>query len=141
MNRTLLIATLVTSLACSKKEEGVQYGDPVGIRLSGAGDAPGYEIAVAVNKGKDIGQSVNTVAGAIYVATKACPEVAQITGSGKVLRIKLLVENGKVKAPATMPEEPAAACLVKALEGRDLVANEPKLDVLAEIRGAEGTPK
>jgi hypothetical protein len=141
MNRTLLFLPLAVLLACSKKEEGIQYGDPIGIRLSGTGDAPGYEIAIAVNKGKDIGQSVNTVAGAIYVATKACPEVATITGAGKVLRIKLVVEAGKVKAPAQLPEESAAACLIKALDGRPLVAGSEKLDVLAEIRGAEGAPK
>jgi hypothetical protein len=133
------LASFAALAACSKQEgEGVQYGDAVGIRMSGSGAAPAYEIAVAITKGKDIGPSVNSVAGSVYVATKSCPGVSQITGAGSMLRLKFAVEEGKVAPVKNMPSEAAAACLLKALEGKELLpGTKEHIDVLAEIRALD----
>ena len=146
MNHRLILAGFLVlsplAPACSKKdappaEENKGYGDPVGIKLSGSGpNDPTYEIAFAVTKGQTP-PSPDSMAGPVYVAAKSCSQVQDVTKNGQTLRVKVILENGVVKVPS-MPDEPAAACLLKALDGK-AIAKVPaaKADVLIELRAPE----
>ncbi len=141
MQNRLILAAFLVLAACSKKdapaEENKGYGDPVGIKLSGNGpNDPTYEIAFAVTKGQTP-PAPDSMAGPVYVAAKSCSQVQDVTKNGQTLRVKVILENGVVKVPS-MPDDPAAQCLLKALDGKSIAKVAPaKADVLIELRAPE----
>ncbi len=128
--------------ACSKKDvpatDAKQYGEPVGMRLSGNAGDPTYEIAFAVDKGV-AGPAPSDMAGPVYVAAKSCAGVRDVTHDGQTLRVKMQLVNGSLSAPKPLPDDPAAACLLKALDGKSIVktAAPQTLDVRIELRAPE----
>jgi len=130
-------AVVAAVLGGCSREEPIPYGEPTGIRLSGSGGAD-IELAVAVTRGNDLAPQVSTMAGAFYDAVRACPAVSELAQKGSGLRLKFTLDHGKARAPSDAPAEPAAACMLRALEGKQVIVTDaPKLDMLAELRGAE----
>jgi len=132
-------AAIVAGVIGCSREEPIPYGDATGIRLSGGGsNGPELELAVAVTRGQDLTPHVSTVAGAFYEAVRACPAASELAQQGSALRLKLTLDHGKARAPSEIPAQPAAACMLRALDGKQLIMTDAaKLDMLAELRAAE----
>lgn len=125
--KTITALLVAASLAGCAKPTPDAYGEPIGIRLDT------LQIAVAATKGKDLGSSVNDIAALFAGASKACPELAKLSAD-RMVRVKMSVEKGKLKAPASLPEEPVALCMTKALDGKTIFADASDLAIMADFK-------
>ena len=121
-------------VACSKESAGTpSYGEPIGIRLEQDTKAPSLAVAIAATKGKDLTPAVNALAGAFHGASKSCPELTPLA-TAQTLRLKMSVDHGKLVAPARMPDDPVAVCVIKALDGKVILPDTAEhIDLLAEF--------
>ena len=138
MTRFVCLLGLLSLAACSKSSGGAaSYGDPIGIRVSAATPSASagvdLDVAIAATKGKDLGPAVNKLAVALHGASKACPDLATL-GADKTLQVRLGVLGGKRKAPDNKPEDKLAACVVTALDGKEVLPASENMDLLAEFR-------
>ena len=142
MTRFVCLLGLLSLAACSKSGGGAaSFGDPSGIRVSaapssqgaGAGAGTELDVAIAATKGKDLSSAVNKLAVAFHGASKACPDLATL-GADKTLQVRLAILAGKLKAPDNKPEDKLAACVVSALDGKEVTAPSENMDLLAEFR-------
>jgi hypothetical protein len=137
VGRFALLATATVCLAAcdeSTKNEA-QYGEPVGIQIAGHGAIPALSVAVAVTKGRDVNVTVSSMAGGIFTAAAACPAVMASVAAGSVTRLTLTAQGGVLHAPPKPPDDPGAACMTRALDGKAVTTDKPEsLDVIVEIR-------
>jgi len=115
--------------ACTKASGGgAEFGEPVGIELSGAN----LMVAVAPEKGHEIPASaVPELASALAGVQRGCTiqDTAQVTAT---------VKDGAIAAPQTPTMDAASACVAKAIDGKN-VKSVPAGKILIQI--AHGSAK
>jgi len=131
----LLAAVAACLTACDDPKNEVQYGEPVGIQIAGHGSVPALSVAVAVTKGRDVSATVGSMASAVFTAAAACPAVVATVSAGSVIRLTLAAQANVLHAPAKLSEDPGAACVAHALDGKAITTDRPEvLDIIVEIR-------
>jgi hypothetical protein len=142
-HRFLLSAfAIFAGVACSKKPPGgVQYGEPVGVKVDAAG-SPAYEIAFAVSKGTDAAPLVPALTEAMHKAVAACPAFVKDGQEGQIASFTFTIDEAvihKGKSPegeSQLVPSPGTQCVVAQLEGKSARPSAGHLDGLMEVRFA-----
>ena len=140
-----LVVVIVGVLGCPSPEKASEatkaahttrevpsYGDPIGLRVSGP-NASELDVAVAATRGRDVTAGVNKLATALHGASRACPELGSLGGSGS-LQVRLTVVGGKFNTSENLPDSPLALCVVRALDGKEILPSTEDLALLIEFR-------
>ena len=123
----------VSAAACSKEGAALSYGDPIGIRLDEDAKQPSLAVAIAATKGVDLTPAVNSLASAFHAASKSCPELTPLATT-QTLRLRMVVEKGKLVSPPNPSDDAVAVCVTKALAGKSILPEmTERLDILAEF--------
>ena len=136
-----MIACSLISVACSKPNTDVQYGEPISVRLSVGSGRPEMEMALAVAGGHSQ-PPPNVIADALVRIAKACPEVDSLAKSEEVIRLRLKVRDAVLHSTESSsspraPEGSPIACAAKAIDGSPFPGkSDSEFDALAEIRAA-----
>ena len=96
------------------------------------------EMALAAAAGKPLPDPA-AVATALMRGAKECPETDPLLKGGSTVRLALVVRGGALHAPKKAPTEAVALCLVHAMDGARLTANNTpdEYEAIAEIRAAQ----
>ncbi|GAC1586343.1 MAG: hypothetical protein NVS3B20_15480 [Polyangiales bacterium] len=142
----LLVGGIVATFAACKKAPPpattkVEYGEPIGVKLQGKKGAPGFDLALAVTKGKDPESVLEPLVGAVSSAIYACPDFLAAAKGGQDGEVAFAIEGGRASIPSQgdpAPSSPATACIAKGLSGKSILPDDAeRFDVIAQIRLAK----
>jgi hypothetical protein len=119
---------VLTIASCAKAASVEEFGEPIGIDLSGAN----LMVAVAAEKGHELPAAAVPELASALVGVQRC-------GIKEMASVHAAVKDGALSAPPDAKRKAAGACVASAIDGKP-VKSLSSMKLLIQVAPAKATP-